>query len=108
MRSRSDSSIKERGEATEDLNKIYENGLKDYRFELESFFPRPLFDSITDIRIERKEAVTEESKTRIRRTRHTIGGKLCILAADHPGRIVINYKDNPILMGNRLKKLSMA
>lgn len=89
----------------EDLNKIYENDLKNYRFELESFFPRPLFNSITDIRIERKEAVTEESKTRIRRTHRIIDGKLSILAADHPGRIVVNYKDNPILMGNRYEYL---
>jgi hypothetical protein len=70
----------------EDLNKNYENDLKNYRFEVESFFPKPLFDSITDIRIQRNEAVTEETKTRIRRTPLTNKGKLTILAADHPGR----------------------
>ena len=87
------------------LMRAYESDLGNYRFEVENFFPKPLFDSITDIRIDRKKVVSEELKTRAKRTRLTLDGKLTILAADHPGRICINYGDNPILMGNRYEYL---
>ena len=85
--------------------KEYNHGLANYQFDIESFFSKPLFDSITDIRIDRKEVVSEESKARVKRSSMTTDGKLTILAADHPGRIVINYGDNPIFMGDRYKYL---
>jgi hypothetical protein len=94
-----------RGGAMENLAKDYESDLANYRFEVESFFPKTLFDSITDIRIGKKEVVSEEINTRDKRVRLTTDGRLTILAADHPGRICINYGDNPILMGNRYEYL---
>ncbi len=89
----------------ENLAKSYESDLANYRFEVGSFFPKTLFDCITDIRIGKKEVVSEEIKTRNKRARLTTDGRLTILAADHPGRICINYGDNPILMGNRYEYL---
>jgi DhnA family fructose-bisphosphate aldolase class Ia len=89
----------------ENLIRQYESDLGDYRFEVKQFFPKPLYDAITGIRIDRKEVVSEEAKRRARRARFTTDGKLTILAADHPGRICINYGDNPILMGNRYEYL---
>lgn len=83
----------------------YNHGLANYQFDIESFFSKPLFDSITDIRIDRKEVVSEESKARDKRSRLTTDGKLTILAADHPGRMIINYGDNPTFMGNRYEYL---
>jgi DhnA family fructose-bisphosphate aldolase class Ia len=89
----------------EKLLKKYERDLKDYEFKAESFFPKSLFDSITDFRVDKKELISEEIKTRTKRPHLTEDGKLTILAADHPGRICINYGNNPILMGNRYEYL---
>jgi DhnA family fructose-bisphosphate aldolase class Ia len=94
-----------RREKVEDLFKKYNQGLDKYRFDVEGFFPQPLFDAITNMRIERKEVVSEEIKARVRRPHLTTNGKLTILAADHPGRMVIHYVDNPIFMGDRRKYL---
>jgi DhnA family fructose-bisphosphate aldolase class Ia len=85
----------------EDLSKKYDRSLGSYQFDTGNFFSKPLYDAITDVRIERKEIVSEESKARVRRPHLTTNGKLTILAADHPGRMVISYGDNPILMGDR-------
>ena len=52
-----------------------------------------------------EEVVSEESKARVKRSRLTTDGKLTILAADHPGRIVTNYGDDPIFMGDRYRYL---
>ena len=87
------------------LTDVYQNDLKDYRFEVESFLPKALFDAITDIRIDKKRVVSKEAKTRMRRRRLTTDGKLTIVAADHPGRMITNYGDNPIQMGNRYNYL---
>ena len=89
----------------ENLIKQYNDVLGNYQFDVESFFPKPLFDAITDVRIKRKEVVTEETKLRIKRARLTTDGKLTILAADHPGRICISYRDNPTYSGNRYEYL---
>lgn len=85
--------------------KEYNHDLGNYQFDIESFFSKPLFDSITDIRIDRKKVVSEEAKLRVKRSLLTTDGKLTILAADHPGRIVTNYGDDPIFMGDRYRYL---
>lgn len=72
-----------------------------YVFHPEAFFPRNLFERITDTRITRPEVVAEEARTRQRRARLARDGKLTILAADHPARMVLGAGDDPLAMGSR-------
>lgn len=76
-----------------------------YAFRPEEFFPRELFDRITDTRVTRPEIVAEEARTRTRRERLTRDGRLVILAADHPARMVLAVGDDPLAMGSRWKLL---
>jgi DhnA family fructose-bisphosphate aldolase class Ia len=77
-----------------------------YAFEPEAFFPRDLFERITDTRITRPEVIAEEAAGRRRRARLTRDGRLTILAADHPARMVVGVGDDPAAMGNRWKLLA--
>ena len=76
-----------------------------YRFDLPKFFPLAIFDRITELRVDNPRAILEEANSRQRRPRLTTDGKLTILAADHPGRMVTNFGDNPIAMGDRQQYL---
>jgi len=76
-----------------------------YKFDLAKFFPMTIFDRITEMRVERPEAILEEGQERERRPSLTRDGKLTILAADHPGRNVTNFGDDPIAMGDRQQYL---
>nr|MDO8099049.1 aldolase [Candidatus Njordarchaeota archaeon] len=94
-----------------------------YAFKVEDFFPKDLFDKITDIRvggvgtalqrvakrakakIGRGSIVLEEARKRMRRPSLTKDGKLTILAADHPARMVTQVGDDPVAMGNRYELL---
>ncbi len=77
-----------------------------YRFDPEEFFPRVLFDRITEVRVSRPGVVEEEAHARRRRERLTTDGRLVILAADHPARMVLGVGDDPLAMGNRWRLLS--
>jgi len=70
-------------------------------FDPELFFPRELFDRITDTRVTRPEVIVEEARERARRATLTRDGRLTILAADHPARMVVGVGDDPLAMGNR-------
>ncbi len=72
-----------------------------YTFRAETFFPKDLFDRITDVRVSRPHVVEEEAQARRRRKSLTADGRLVILAADHPARGVAGVGDDPIAMGNR-------
>jgi DhnA family fructose-bisphosphate aldolase class Ia len=76
-----------------------------YDFRVEDFFPRALFDRITSARVDKSHIVLEEAKTRVKRKKLTKDGKLTILAADHPARMVTAVGDNPIAMGDRYQLL---
>ena len=76
-----------------------------YHFDLESFFPRSLFEAITDVRLRRPEVVAEEAAKRKRRDVLAPDGKLTILAADHPARRVTNVGSEPVAMGDRYQYL---
>src|SRR3989337_4358572 len=69
----------------------YEIG--DYEFRPEAFFPRALFDRITEIRVPRPEVSEGEAAARRRRERLTTDGRLTILAADNPARMVLGLED---------------
>ena len=79
--------------------------LKGYRFSRERFFPKAVFDQIAEVRVERPQAVREYAARRKRRQRLTTDGKLVILAADHPARMVTAMLGDPLGMGNRVDYL---
>ncbi len=70
-------------------------------FRPERYFPRALFDRITEIRVSRPEVIEDEARARRRRERLTLDGRLTILAADHPARMVLGAGDDPLAMANR-------
>jgi DhnA family fructose-bisphosphate aldolase class Ia len=79
--------------------------LNGYKFDLEKFFPRNLFDRITEVRVNEPQVIQEEATRRVRRDKLAVDGKLTILAADHPARRVTSVGDNPVTMADRLQYL---
>ncbi len=72
-----------------------------YRFNVNEFLPRGLFDRITEVRVDSPEVIREEAARRRRRDRLTRDGKLTILAFDHPARGVLGAGSDPLILGNR-------
>jgi hypothetical protein len=77
----------------------------DYAFDLKRFFPDSVFNAITEIRVSNPEVILQEAATRKKRKKITRDGKLTILAADHPGRMVTRSGDDPIGMCDRQQYL---
>jgi DhnA family fructose-bisphosphate aldolase class Ia len=78
----------------------------EYKYSTASFLPEKLFWSLTDLRVKGiADILSSEAEARQRRQSLTTDGKLTILAADHPGRMVTNVGDNPIAMGDRYEYL---
>ena len=84
------------------------NRPKDYCFRPEDFFPRKLFDKITDVRVDNPEIILAEARNRRKRPRLTLDGKLVILATDHPGRRVTGLGPDTLAMGDRHGYLARA
>ncbi len=76
-----------------------------YEFDLEKFFTKNMFDAITDIRVDSPDVIVKEARARRKRKKITKDGKLTILAADHPGRMVNKNGNDPIAMADRLQYL---
>jgi hypothetical protein len=77
-------------------------------FSLERFFPRRLLDLITEVRVRRPGAVREHARRRRRRGGVAPSGRLAILGADHPARMVTEAPGRPFAMGNRAEYLGRA
>lgn len=75
------------------------------RFRTEDFFPRRLFDRITEVRVEDPQIARNEAAERFTRKDLTPNGKLAILAADHPGGRITRVGDDPVALGDRLEYL---
>lgn len=75
--------------------------LEDYVFDLTAFFPMPVFDRITDVRVRRHQLILQEAARRKRRPDIASEGRLVLLAADHPARMLTAVGENPIAMGDR-------
>jgi DhnA family fructose-bisphosphate aldolase class Ia len=75
--------------------------IESYVFELSSFFPMAVFDRITEARVRRPQLILQEAERRKRRTDLAPDGRLVLLAADHPGRMLTAAGENPIAMGDR-------
>jgi hypothetical protein len=79
-----------------------------YRFDLEAYFPRRIFDKITEIRVDAPEIIEQQAQARKRRTRLTLDGRMTILASDHPARGVTAIGGDPLIMGNRQEYLGRS
>ena len=76
-----------------------------YEFDFEEFFPRSIYEQINEVRVTRPELILQAAEERERRESLTVDGKLTILAADHPARMVTSYGDEPVRMANRQEYL---
>jgi len=75
--------------------------LGEYVFDLNAFFPMAIFDRITDVRVRRPQVILQEAARRKRRSDVAPDGRLVLLAADHPARMLTSVGENPIAMGDR-------
>lgn len=70
-------------------------------FDPRTYLPVDIFAAITDTRVDRPDVVREEAEKRQRRNRLTENGRLVILAADHPARMVVHTQWDPLGLANR-------
>ncbi len=70
-------------------------------FDPAAFLPRAWYDAIVELRLAHPGAAQEEAEARVRRPVRTPGGRLLILAADHPARGVVRAGADPVAMGDR-------
>ena len=75
--------------------------LEDYVFDLSAFFPISVFDRVTEVRVRRPQLILQEAARRQRRADLAPQGRLVLLAADHPARMLTAVGENPIAMGDR-------
>ena len=79
--------------------------LDNYEFDLNAFLPMAIFDRITDARVRRPQLILQEAGRRKRRPDLAPDGRLVLLAADHPARMLTAAGENPIAMGDRYQYL---
>src|SRR5512133_2063834 len=77
-------------------------------FQLEQFFPVSTLDEITEIRVNRPEAIEDEAQRRQRRPKLSNDGKLVLAAIDHPARGVTKILGDDLAMGDRHQFLGRA
>lgn len=70
------------------------------------FLSKEIFEEITKIRVDNPQVVLQSARRRKKRKKLTFDGKLTILAADHPARMVTRAGDDPTRMGDRYEFLS--
>lgn len=75
-------------------------------FEAEVFLPRAWYAALVELRVRRPQAAQEEADARTRRGTIAPAGRLLLLAADHPARMVTGAGTDPLAMGNRWALLS--
>jgi len=75
-------------------------------FDADAFLPRAWYEAVVDLRLRRPQAALEEAEARMRRQALAPDGRLLILAADHPARMVTRAGSDPVGMGNRWALLS--
>jgi DhnA family fructose-bisphosphate aldolase class Ia len=82
--------------------------LQSFRFDVNEFMPRRIFDAITEIRVRQPEIIHAHALARRQRATLTRDGKLVILACDHPQRGITQSGNDPLVMGNRHEYLGRA
>ncbi len=66
---------------------------------------RAILSELIDLRVHGQRALMAHARARPRRGELTTDGKLVILAADHPARMVLDLGDDPVRMGWRAEYL---
>jgi hypothetical protein len=75
-------------------------------FDPKEFLPARLFTRITNLRVDDPDMAYRTAAKRLRRSRLSPDGKLTLLAADHPARMVTQIRGEYLRMGNRQEFLS--
>ncbi|HLN11570.1 MAG TPA: hypothetical protein VK587_00190 [bacterium] len=75
-------------------------------FDAAAFLPRAWYEALVELRLRRPHAIFEEAEARRRRVSIAPNGRLLILAADHPARMVTRAGPDPVGMGDRWRLLS--
>ncbi len=70
-------------------------------FSSKQFFPDTLLARLTELRVDNPDFAWHASEARTRRDRLAPGGKLNLLAADHPARNVTKVGADPLAMADR-------
>lgn len=79
--------------------------MSDIPFSIDPAASAALLAQITETRVNRAAEVRAFALSRQQRDRLTTDGKLVILAADHPGRMVTGALGDPVALGNRREYL---
>jgi DhnA family fructose-bisphosphate aldolase class Ia len=74
-------------------------------FDAGAFLPGSWYKALIDLRLDRPRAALEEAGARIRRPVLAPDGRLLVLAADHPARMVTRVGADPVRMGDRRELL---
>lgn len=80
--------------------------MADPHFEATKFVPGSVYSRITDLRIRQPGLAGKLLAERRRRRSITKDGKLTLVAADHPARMVTGIREDPLRMGRRQELLS--
>ena len=76
------------------------------RFDPLEFLPAETYSKVTDVRVASPDVLRRAALARRRRRRIAPDGKLALLAADHPARMITGIRDDPLRMGRRREFLS--
>ncbi len=74
-------------------------------YDSEQFLSKETLAEITNLRVSQPDLVQKEMQARKRRKTLAPDGKLTVLAADHPGRMVTRATTDPIGLADRLQYL---
>lgn len=77
-------------------------------FPADTFLPRTWYEGLITLRLHHPRTAQEEAEARVRRPVLAPHGRLLILAADHPARMVVRVGSAPVRMGDRWQLLSRA
>jgi len=76
------------------------------KFKVQDFFPKKLFEEVTELRVKYSGSDWIKNLGALRKKRFlTLDGKMTILAADHPARMVTNIGEDSVALGNRYEFL---
>jgi Cgl0159-like len=76
------------------------------RFEPSRFLAASLLSRVTDLRVSDPAVARRLASKRAKRERLTLDGKLTLLAADHPARMVTSIRGDALRMGRRQELLA--
>lgn len=78
---------------------------RNYVYQSRHFLTEEIWDELCNLRVEKKDIIKDRMTKRKQRKSLTANGKMLILAADHPARMVTNSGADPTRMGDRFDYL---